>query len=912
MKYIKLVLFSALVSLLSCGDGALVVHGNGDCVDCDEPALPDFRARPAPNTPIFAPPQSPGSVDFEVYHYTLLDTVVTDESVRAGSIVHVTCLGLDVNGEWNVLQGVDPIVQNWPEESFVETDSELTVMPIVAGSGLVACAVPELSLIDPTPADLWVVAGSAYSTIAYASEPQIHAGDWLDVECEVFDEYNNEILDAEPTLLPDPLASGIIIDEYSMFFEQSGIYLITCDLPGVVKAYADSVEVLPGLPATLTVSVVPFQEVYGVGQVIAFVANVTDRFGNAIPTAHVSMSSDPAGEFFGEGRFVFNEDGTYTVTITVDPPTDGDVELTATEIVIVNGNGPAIRCDEPLDGGWVDAAPGTVIELFGTVDDANGIALATVDGVVADLSDDGTFNQSYEVEYGINFVEVIAEDPFGEENSAICSFLVADDWHDPATFLNETISLRLNQDAIDDHNRGDGLDSINDILYTILNSTGLVREVDNALNAANPLKADSCDAEVCLVFFCFCAFRSAVYYEDFRLGGPNDTSLDLVEGGLRAVATLRDIGVKIHADATISARGWIYVGHITVDMTLNLELADGRPRATVRRVNNVDVGSINLEFGGVVGFIIDLIEGLFHGIVRNVLRDAIRDFITDSFDEALDGIFGSLDISTLGAEFPVPRLDGSGDIPVGFGLTFSSIQVHPSHTRFGMGTRFSAPPVRSSTLPGVPLLPGVRNFDRSSSSAVMAAIYAGLLNQVFHSLWTGGFFDAEMGGTEISDGVPEGTSAFLHAELPPVVAPLPGNLLEVSVGALHLNVLYPGLFPEGLPVVVGARLVVGYSLDGDSLSFSDIEVTEMAFSTPTASLDADTRATLQDFFGDLLEDFINEALGTALPALPIPGFELPASLGAFGMPVGRELGLVDPRMNTLDNHFVLESAFGLR
>ena len=902
--------------LAACGQGELMVHSvdGEDCVNCGgEIATPDFRARPDGTTVIQEPtePTEPEISDLAIYHYTELDTVVTEEPVVAGTVVHVTCLGLDVNGIWRVVQVFEPDILAWPEQSFSQTPAPGTVIPIIAGTGLVACAIPALSLIDPTPAELTIWPGEPYATIATASRPSLPAGESIDVECEVFDEWMNPIYDAEPVVMTDPSGGGILVTDYNIWFERTGIFLITCDLPGVVKAYADSVEVTPGLPASLSVTLVPRQEVYGIGQVITLSTFVADRFGNEIPAAPILIESDPPGEFFGEGRLTYDEDGTYTVTVTVEPPTDSGIELTHEEIIIVNGNGPAIRCDDPIDGGYITAAPGTEIELFGTVDDANGIASVMVNGVPADTVSDGTFNQGITVEYGVNFVDIVAVDTYGEENSATCAFIVAEEWLAADAYLDDAVILRLTQEAIDDNNRSDGLDSINDILYAVVNSRGLVNTVDSSLRAANPLKPRSCDVEVCVIW-CFCVFKSAVYYEDFRLGGPNSTSLQLVDGGLRATATLRDIGVKINADATISARGWIYLSSLGVDMSLNLNLTDGRPRASIRTVHSVSVGSINLEFGGIIGFIIDLIEGLFHGIIRNIVRDTISDFITSNFDDVLDGVFGSLDISTLGATFDVPKLDGSGAIPIDFGMGFSSIWVRTTHAQFGISTRFSAPFTRAGTIPGVPLLPGSSSYDRSSASAITAAVYAGLINQVFYALWRAGFFDATLGGADLGEGVPPETAAMLRAALPPVVRPIEGNRLEVSVGALGLSVVYPGIFDEPLPVGVGARLEVGYSLDDDTLIFSGLEITEMAFSTPSATLSAATRDTLEGFLSDLIEGFINDALSSALPALPIPAFELPASLGEFGLPPGREMGLVDPSLQTIGNHFVLESNFGLR
>lgn len=50
----------------------------------------------------------------------------------------------------------------------------------------------------------------------------------------------------------------------------------------------------------------------------------------------------------------------------------------------------------------------------------------------------------------------------------------------------------------------------------------------------------------------------------------------------------------------------------------------------------------------------------------------------------------------------------------------------------------------------------------------------------------------------------------------------------------------------------------------------------------------------------------------ALPALPIPGFRIPATLVPYGLPAGGVLGLVNPVLATESAHFVLRGNFRIR
>ena len=82
--------------------------------------------------------------------------------------------------------------------------------------------------------------------------------------------------------------------------------------------------------------------------------------------------------------------------------------------------------------------------------------------------------------------------------------------------------------------------------------------------------------------------------------------------------------------------------------------------------------------------------------------------------------------------------------------------------------------------------------------------------------------------------------------------------------------------------------------------------------TGLTSLDSDTRDTIERVLTRLLDRVISSALTNALPAIPIPSFELPASLATYGLPAGAELGLVSPSLSSQPPHFVLRGGFAVR
>ena len=323
----------------------------------------------------------------------------------------------------------------------------------------------------------------------------------------------------------------------------------------------------------------------------------------------------------------------------------------------------------PRDGDMIDAAPGTALTFSGAVADANNVASVTVNGAAAALAPDGTFTAPLTTRFGVNFADVVAVDGFGAESSRTCAFLAAHDWLDESAPLADAVSLALVQEAFDDRDRGDGLDSIDDLLAAVINSPGLRTTLHNALLAANPLK-DSCDQKVLGV----CIFRSSINYRDSAIRGPNDGALDLIAGGLGGRINLRNLDISLRLGGTISTDIDARFNTIAIAIEFDTRLAGGRPSASVRSTA-VDVSGLDLSVGGVPDFLVDIITGLFRGQIEGLVESLLRDQVRDNFNDIIDGLLAGLDISSLGASFEVPRLGGGDPIRLDFGVGFASLDA---------------------------------------------------------------------------------------------------------------------------------------------------------------------------------------------------------------------------------------------
>lgn len=861
---------------------------------------------PAPDGDILLP--DGGFAPAEIRNPVLVQTMAPAE-VRAGEIIAVSCVIVDDRGEEFSSRGRTPRIRVAPEASVVRDGTD--IVAAIAGEVEISCAFPDLMLTDESPAIVRILPGAPASVTTAVDRAQIEAGESIAVTCDVVDAYGNAILDAAPSVAVSPTDPGNTLDGLTGTFTRSGIYDVACELAGAT-ATTERVEVLPSLPAALALSKVPDQPVYATGQVVEVAAVVTDRFDNVVPDAIVDMVSEPAADdTLGGNRFRYFEDGTYVVTATVAPPTQDDALLQGQVTIVVNGNGPQIQCTGPRDGDMIVAAPGSTITVTGAVDDASGVSEVRVNGNLATL-EGGNFRADVTTQFGINFVDVVARDSFGAESTATCAFLASARYADPGAILGDVLSLKLRQEAIDDNNRGDALDSLNDLLHAVLNSAGLRNQLDTTLRGMNPLY-NNC--EVDSWFGCVVRVR-LLYDNDIQFNGPRTSTLQLVDGGLRASVSINELRARVRLTDPISTNGWAIFERVNIGVTFDVALVSGRPRITVRPgTTSVSVGNVRTDLSGVAGWIIDnIVLPIFRGTVRSAIENTLRNYISTSFNDVLDGVVAGLDISSLGTSLSVPRLDGSGSIPLSFGVGFSTVSTNPERFLVGIGSRFTAPVQIARPTLGVAVPPGITEpllDDPSLTQSTSVSVHSALFNQVTHALWRAGLLQARVTGSGLGGGLPAGLVADIDGGLPPV-AILRGNdgRAEIGIGSLNLTLLYPGLFEEPITLSLGARASTTVRLVGNDLSFDAITIEELFFSTPDVSLDAATRDVLERFLTTLVQSIVDRVLNDALPALPIPSFELPSSLSTYGIPAGTSLGIRSPALMIEPQHFVLRGNFG--
>jgi hypothetical protein len=398
--------------------------------------------------------------------------------------------------------------------------------------------------------------------------------------------------------------------------------------------------------------------------------------------------------------------------------------------------------------------------------------------------------------------------------------------------------------------------------------------------------------------------------------------LNLVSGGIAAAAQLNGIHMNLRVWGKVSGipydtTGWVHVSYVRINLTLDTAISGGKPHITVRPGSvSAQVGTITTEFNGVDGWIINnIVVPLAQGSLRNALANAIQNFIVNNFNGVMDGLMSNLDISTLGASFNVPRIAGTGTVPLSFAVNFSSLSTTASRILFGIGTRFTSTTANAFPTLGVPQPPGVNLNDMTVSSPnnTGLAAHVTVINGALHALWKANYFQATVDASGFgSGGSTSGTTLDVTTRLPPVAYIDSSNVVRLHVGAVELTVNGNADLPANLAVTLGIEAHASVTLVGNDLQFGSIAIDTVHASTDSVNLSAQAQQSLQTLLQGLAQQLVDQSLNNSLPALPIPGFTIPASLSTYGLPAGKQLGINNPSLTVAPQHFTLRGQFGIR
>lgn len=822
-----------------------------------------------------------------------VETRINAQMTAAGAANLVTCAAVDANGD--AVEGHALRVDVRPLDGWGRDDMNPRLLTgETAGAYRVTCIADGLGLRDPTPVRWDVVPGEAAEAATVVESPVIRAGEASAVECLAWDAYGNAVTlppDVGINVLPD--AAGVTAEAGSVSATTAGRYQVTCAVPGAEAPPAE-LAVLPGEPDRLVAAVTPVRPVYAVGQVVTYAARVLDAFDNTVPDALLSWDANPPLPGFGEGRYRPLSEGRYTLSVEAE-----NTDLRAETEIVVDAGGPAISCTNPPLGAMVADSP---LDLQGRVADLIGVERFTVDGQAVAVDDEGRFSLRVDPEWGLNVHELVAEDAAGNVNSVFCAYFAGSYVAENAT-ANDTLQLHLTQRAIDDGPGDAPLLSVADLLRRMLNSQALINTVVGSIQ--NPVLPNECRARIPIIGTCIT--RLGANFEGLNIRGARTVNITLVDGGFRLQAQLNNIDVIVRLIGTFTNRGTINASFISVDITFDVGLRNGRPDVRVRGNPVTRVGDLRANFSGIItGTLLNLVFGAFENTVRNEIAGALSGFISGEADDLVQGVLNGLDLASLALALEVPSIAGGPVTPLSLAVDFTSLNVNPQRMLIGIGSQVNGPTRQAAASAGVAVPPGPRTIAMNPDGNAAAGINLLLVNQLLHRLWRAGVFQIADAGALLG-GLPDGAQFGLQVLTPPALLGTGGTGVRLHLGPAIATVAYPGLFDDPLTLNLAAWVDADVVLEnGTEVTFSNLTVTDLALSIDDAGISPEARATLQREFTRIIQGVVDGALSGALPALPVPDFALPDSLADFGIPRGTRLGLRNLSLDGTPSHFILD------
>ena len=819
------------------------------------------------------------------------------EETQAGITNHISCRVLDQNGQevnldptWGSPRFDLRPLTGW---SWSDEDAGL-VMGEQVGEYEARCYFPSLGLRS-TPQTWLVSPGEPKRVITRVDTTKVAAGEIVEAQCDIFDAYENPIEESDLDWILEPAIVDLDDREVDRVrFEpiRTGDYQLTCALADAMGAelFPALVEVTPGLPAALNSEFTSGRQIYTVGEMVELSSEVIDQYENIITGIELSSRISPLLPRFGDRRFYADRAGSYTATISVEGETLNDVPLEVRRSFLVEDGAPRILCESPLTGEQTTLSS---VEVTGRVIDISDVTRFTVNGVSVPLNNQGRFSTQVNPTWGLNVVELVAEDQFGAESFERCMFFAAGYYLSEDRAINDVALLHLSQDAVDDSVPRSPIGSLGDLLGEMLNSDELVNTIDNALEAQNPIVSTECRFST----FLGCVFSAGAVYESLEVGGENSISLRLISGGVEVDAIVRNIGVGLNTTGTIDQGGTVYLDSARVVAQLNISLSGGVPQVTVRGEPSVTLGNITLSLDisfsiarSVINALLNTILNAFEGLITDQLSSTLEQYITSEVDHILSVALNSLDLSALGFNLNLPRPFGIGSYRLGLTFALNRLDVTSSRMRMGMSSLVSGSRTQFLSIEGVPSPTGLRRVELSPgfNNDSAGAAHVTLLNSVLARLWRGKYFDASV--------LPASTGGEFGLQLQLLVPPAVelntwGNRATLHFGPAVAEITIPALFDDPITLNLGGIGSTSISLVGETLNFNQITIDQLYLSSPGFVMSEEGSDAIDRLLVDVIQSLLDGALNEALPSFPIPDFALPNSLSAYGVPRGTRLGV---------------------
>ena len=779
-------------------------------------------------------------------------------AIDAESTIAGEAVGFSINwagDDDSTTEVTDYSITSDAEDPLTVADSTLTATRAATHTLTVTATKPDGESASAT-ATLNVDAGAATVLSVSLSPTEVTAGESVTATISAVDAYGNEATSEGAVLTA---SDGVTIDGSTLLNTTAGTHTATATL-GELTSDA-SWSVVAG--EAISIDLVLEDAFIELGDDTDYEAFAIDAYGNPIGGGDIRVWADEGVTIDADrGEFTFDEEGVFNCYAEII-----GTEIIDTETITIDATGPSLTVNNPERGDWTTESSA---KLSGeAIDVLSGPASIITNDTPIALEDDGSFETTMALSFGVNTFETVAtdthldEDGVGNQSKDIRSMLQANAFLDPDADIEDGLLVRMWEGE-------GGLGQLESMVDGLTESFDLDSLVEGELFSESGFGYSvSIEGE-------------SIDYEDITM------SIDATATGtLDARVTIANIEMKFGIGGWVvlplfplSEDGLVNIDAIYIDISLTPAIEDG-----TLTFNDITYSVPPPE--GVRVTVSDTIGGLIETAgydMEALIEEQIVDGINAAMDGAMDGLFddllGSLDIAQ---EFDVE------------GMTYTlyasaqDVVVDDNGMTVSMSTRVTPEEVLSAgavdSVPGIPYYGFTAPSFSAGGSGTQMGLSTDVLNQMMFAFWQGGMLDQSLSADALGIDVSfislllpglESMDILTTPLLPPVVVPVPetetGNQFELQIGSM-LTSIYDGEFTAealALDLYVSATRPLTLSMDdaGEiAMTLGDASVgVDLVYMRPDLSV---SKTALEDLLGSVLAGYLPEIAGD-LASIPTP------------------------------------------
>ena len=669
-----------------------------------------------------------------------------------------------------------------------------------AGAHDVRCASPPLKLQQVAAVLTITPAKPAYSK-AILKPAKAIAGSSVAVSCSAFDEFHNAVVQ-QPAPWQIAADGGCTVANGQVTCTKAGPHAVTCAHADVPEAVPATLDVEPGPPETMALTLVPSLKNYTTWQKISVLAKGADAYGNALPDIALgALTAAPAADSKIDvlNQIVsFGEDGKYTLTGTAK----ANPKLKATAQVKVDSHGPLVLVSTPKRASTLTHAP-TVAVSFTALDELSALGEVTVNGKAMAGGSGMGLKATVTAKQGLNLLHVTAKDEWGHARSVVQSFQSTATYR-PISSLESKKGLVpggldawLGQPVIDSgvhiHSKPRDFATVFEIVLKGL-------DLKSLLGAGFPIDKFGLKGTATI--------KSFTFGDPAFNGGYPKVTLTAIDGGMTLAGSIKKVKatvningkelglIPVNIDASLTASTLEFGGTVLVSVDAAGKVTVVTKNVTVN-LTNLDV-NVDNSWGWLVNWLIDL----FNNQVTTLLEDTVASALSTAISGPLANVLQSFALDTA---FTVPGFLGGKPATLQLASVLQGLQFSGKKGTVPGGARITLKAAASSKLAVSHKIQGayarsgcLAGADPSAAlkkaSPFEIALHLDVMNQLLAAIWQTGAFQIAIDPTQFSPvdlskyGV---TNLSVKADplLPPILVDCTGDgKPELQLGDLGLDV----------------------------------------------------------------------------------------------------------------------------